>query len=1106
MSSTPSTPRLEHKTDGGVEEGEKDDVVSPLRQSPRPPGGSPPGRAPRAGLPLLPGLSRSTSIMTTGTTATSVTSVTSVASTSELSLGSESSLGGSSSAAARSSLPSLSSSAAAASSPSGRDPRPGSDPRRFLAFIVTVTKYDKINEISGAVGQDGADLFEILTNPHVGEYDPDNVVHLQNPTKKQLVKGLKKFRKRARRAKKTTKGRVTTLTYLAGHTGSIRGGRRKGDYLLCKECDPKTNKRMTKGAVKIKDIFKRVLQCGGRSNLLVVHGNHGGEALQGIKSLQITIDKDGTKFGHLSKKDVLTVKGVQHPIDHDLIKPHVKKKRDRHHLSAAVEDDEEYEKMMASANGSTEDPASDGEEFGGGGSFRYKKGGKNKRPKQEIMTISACMSAQLSRFGEPRHGVMPANSTFGLHMLAALCGRTQYQEGVLERRYRKRLEESIEADDVGAEEERGDGPEPYNNSNNNSNNNNNNAFDSPGRAFDRSSPPASAAAMARQSSSSSVNFDNKAALCGRARIEHEAAMTRGLYADDLARGMRMALDTVNVRLEKARSEQFFLDIKKELAECRTALDEARVLVQKTKVEIKEELEALAEARTRVVECTTNLAAKRDESKELAKEAGILASRAMSAEDLKEADAAEEDAQAAMEAAQHAAEALEEAKSYLGRVRENIGELGTTLKKAELDSRDSEKQQNDTIARTAIEEAQEVRRARSPNAHAAPWLQSLFIRTNYDGHFILSRFPKPPAAPPCPLITGEEEKPKALSLAWSMEHWNGAVIDKYETQRRGRSRADTEWKVVRNCPLLPADRHYEMFLNKRIERRVFTAAAGLSPASSVQFRVRCHTAGGWSQFSTPSRFAYTSRSNWWGASVHPRVPLKLTKMLQEAATKKGGVFKVMRIMKNNLDKIALQIAGLKCMSGNVTIATSGTFTIAPDASQTIGVDPRNFTPTQRTVWKRRGKVANAGVKPARHDEHASAVVNAGAIELVVSILHLHCHHAEIQERGLRLLGWWGQQNDALRRRCVNAGGLGLARRLTEKKGFRGSLYGTAGWAVEILRSKVTEAQAAMMMQNAYRRLVAQRKVLRLRSDRDAHNARIDLEEGVRSGPEVLTEVY
>jgi hypothetical protein len=61
-------------------------------------------------------------------------------------------------------------------------------------------------------------------------------------------------------------------------------------------------------------------------------------------------------------------------------------------------------------------------------------------------------------------------------------------------------------------------------------------------------------------------------------------------------------------------------------------------------------------------------------------------------------------------------------------------------------------------------------------------------------------------------------------------------------------------------------------------------------------------------------------------------------------------------------------------------------------------------------------------------------------------------------------------------------------------------------VEILRSKVTEAQAAMMMQNAYRRLVAQRKVLRLRSDRDAHNARIDLEEGVRSGPEVLTEVY
>ena len=81
---------------------------------------------------------------------------------------------------------------------------------------------------------------------------------------------------------------------------------------------------------------------------------------------------------------------------------------------------------------------------------------------------------------------------------------------------------------------------------------------------------------------------------------------------------------------------------------------------------------------------------------------------------------------------------------------------------------------------------------------------------------------------------------------------------------------------------------------------------------------------------------------------------------------------------------------------------------------------------------------------------------------------------------------------------------MARRLKER-GFRGPLFGTAGWAIEILRSKVTEAQAAMMMQNAYRRLVAKRKVLRLRSERDAHNMRMDREEA-EGGPEILTEVY
>ena len=87
--------------------------------------------------------------------------------------------------------------------------------------------------------------------------------------------------------------------------------------------------------------------------------------------------------------------------------------------------------------------------------------------------------------------------------------------------------------------------------------------------------------------------------------------------------------------------------------------------------------------------------------------------------------------------------------------------------------------------------------------------------------------------------------------------------------------------------------------------------------------------------------------------------------------------------------------------------------------------------------------------------------------------------------------------------MNAGALGIARQLKQKN-FRGSLYGTAAWAEEILRSKVTEAQAAAMMQNAYRRLVAKRRVLKLRMERDAHNQRLDIEE--MAGSQVMTEVY
>ena len=278
---------------------EDDDVVSPLRtvmHSPPPSSGKNHFSSPMSPQ-VISTITRQGSIVSANTSVTSATSAF------DLSMGSESNLGESYSRRhiGETSLDQSQSSLGTKNSPSKRHTS-GSDPRKFLAFIVTITSYDKINNISDSVSQDGKDLYEILTNPQIGSYDIDNVVHLENPTKKQLVKGLKKFRKRARHVKRSTKSRPTTLTFLAGHTGSIQGGRRRGDYLLCKECDPRSHKRMTKGAVKIKDVFKRVLQCGGRSNILIVHGNHVGENLQGITSLKILLDMHRKRNVELLKR------------------------------------------------------------------------------------------------------------------------------------------------------------------------------------------------------------------------------------------------------------------------------------------------------------------------------------------------------------------------------------------------------------------------------------------------------------------------------------------------------------------------------------------------------------------------------------------------------------------------------------------------------------------------------------------------------------------------------------------------------------------------------------------------------------------------------------
>jgi hypothetical protein len=939
---------------------------------------------------------------------------------------------------------------------------PVDDPRRFCAFIVTVTEYKYINPIPDAVRQDGIDLEEIITNQCIGQYLPENVVRLENPTKKQFQKNIKTFTKQCRKVRKKTKGRLTVFVYLAGHTGKVKGGRRKGDYLLMRECKPTTNKKLTQGAMKIKDIMKKVIKLNPKNVLYVMHSNHAKQILQGIKSIDITLDSEGTEFEHLTDQDKLTVRGVQNDIDHDILSHLVKKKRKRRTIIA---NQKQLDKMAGTYisdldNDDDDDDDNTDDEFMEDSSKKRRKKRKNK-PASNIMCLTSCMNGQLSRYGDPIHCIQPKNTILGLHLCAAFCGRTIHQQ-VLERIKLKRRTMLRKKQEDCEQREQCEKEEKENQSRQKSSNND---------ASTRSKHYILRPRFETKDDSNEVyiNHDNQVVYTNRyAQKDADDSKIRGLRCDVLLCGVRQEIENYSKILDQRRDAQVLKDKSTILANSRLALATSRKKVEDNKNSITKQLEALVLARKSVVDSQNELKEKKKLSKELAEEAGALASKAHTAEELTEAHQADQDTQACMAEIQTLNEIIEANKQNLSDIRDNISDLGNSLKNSELESRDLEKSQNELIKKMAIDDLREERRKKSRTANEASWLQTLFIRSNGGkNNFVISRFPLPPIAPPRPQIFDEEKLPKSLSLSWDMSLWNGAVIDDYTTECRGRSRADKEWRVVRNCPFLPADRHYSFFLNNRIERNIITAAAGLSPATAVQFRIRCHTAGGWSPYSKPSEFAFTSRTDWWGKAVTPRIPRRLEDLLIEEGRKKGGIVNILNIMKRNIDKIALLKRGLALLSGHITIGTSSSFSVQTNHSN-------------KNKMKQRAKISSKGVKPNRALEHAKNIIAHGAIETVCEAMKLHQHCHSIQLQGMRLCGWWVlvQDKDEIRRRIINCGGLECAERNLDSV----TLGTIALWSVELLKSKLTNEGAAILVQNLYRKLIAKQKVIQMKEEK------------------------
>jgi hypothetical protein len=328
----------------------------------------------------------------------------------------------------------------------GQEKIPSGDPRRFCAFVVSIQKYKHINSLEECVSNDGVDLHQILTNHAIGQYSIDNFVHAINPSKNQLLKQLKQFTKRCRKVRKNTRGRITIFVYLAGHTGKIKGGNKSGDYLLCTECKPSTNKRLAQGAVQIKYIMKKIASLNAKNVAYFLHGSHATEKLQGIKAIEFALDTENEKFPTLTDRDKLTIKGIQHDVDHDILKHIVKKKQRKNMISRQ----KQLEKMLGTyidldaenEEGDDDDDSEDDEMM-----FTHaqidgtKKKKKRKFPSCNIVSLTSCMQGQISRYGDVIHGVKPRNSIFGLHLCAGLCGRTIHQQAI-ERELIKKRENS----------------------------------------------------------------------------------------------------------------------------------------------------------------------------------------------------------------------------------------------------------------------------------------------------------------------------------------------------------------------------------------------------------------------------------------------------------------------------------------------------------------------------------------------------------------------------------------------------------------------------------------------------------------------------------------
>ena len=86
---------------------------------------------------------------------------------------------------------------------------------------------------------------------------------------------------------------------------------------------------------------------------------------------------------------------------------------------------------------------------------------------------------------------------------------------------------------------------------------------------------------------------------------------------------------------------------------------------------------------------------------------------------------------------------------------------------------------------------------------------------------------------------------------------------------------------------------------------------------------------------------------------------------------------------------------------------------------------------RQKMLKRAKRDSKGIRADHAATHYNAILNAGAIDVVLRSMKLHCNSQEIQSKGMRLLGFFASKSDDVRREIVMKGGLDLVMIQTAK---------------------------------------------------------------------------